>query len=281
MPPSEYATGGGGKLKLKGSKVSDGRVDKKKRKSKKKKEEEENATKGDVAGDGGKDDLSKDDLSKDNEDNNEGPGRQSQGRSSDEEVNTTTAPAAEEDGGAVVGKTEAERKYEDAKKKRLQERLKREGVKTHKERVEELNKYLSRLSEHHDIQHHMIHGYVPPAHWPRRAFAGQRETPAHPDRSELVSYTLNDLGAFIVELVGVPGVGFLLAVFQAGAGVGLEHTMLGAKMAEAEAAVADDALGGFLAFLEVAAGLTGSHDAKVASQNGGGVEECWNGADKR
>lgn len=33
----------------------------------------------------------------------------------------------------------------------LQERLKREGVKTHKERVEELNKYLSRLSEHHDM----------------------------------------------------------------------------------------------------------------------------------
>jgi hypothetical protein len=31
------------------------------------------------------------------------------------------------------------------------ERLKREGVKTHKERVEELNKYLSRLSEHHDM----------------------------------------------------------------------------------------------------------------------------------
>lgn len=33
----------------------------------------------------------------------------------------------------------------------LQERLQREGVKTHKERVEELNKYLSRLSEHHDM----------------------------------------------------------------------------------------------------------------------------------
>lgn len=33
----------------------------------------------------------------------------------------------------------------------LDERLKREGVKTHKERVEELNKYLSGLSEHHDM----------------------------------------------------------------------------------------------------------------------------------
>lgn len=33
----------------------------------------------------------------------------------------------------------------------LQERLKREGFKTHKERVEELNKYLSGLTEHHDM----------------------------------------------------------------------------------------------------------------------------------
>jgi hypothetical protein len=68
--------------------------------------------------------------------------------------------------------------------------------------------------------------------------------------------------------------GFLLAVFQTGTGVGLKHAMLGAKMAVAEAAVADDALGGFLALLEVAAGLTGSHDARVASRNGGGVEEA-------
>ena len=33
----------------------------------------------------------------------------------------------------------------------LDERLQREGVKTHKEKVEELNKYLSKLSEHHDM----------------------------------------------------------------------------------------------------------------------------------
>jgi len=33
----------------------------------------------------------------------------------------------------------------------LDDRLKREGVKTHKQRVEELNKYLSTLSEHHDM----------------------------------------------------------------------------------------------------------------------------------
>jgi protein FAM32A len=34
---------------------------------------------------------------------------------------------------------------------KLNDRLRREGVKTHKERVEELNRYLSTLSEHHDM----------------------------------------------------------------------------------------------------------------------------------
>ncbi|KAF2670159.1 DUF1754-domain-containing protein [Microthyrium microscopicum] len=48
-------------------------------------------------------------------------------------------------------KTESERRFEETRRKRLEERLRREGVKTHKERVEELNRYLSRLSEHHDM----------------------------------------------------------------------------------------------------------------------------------
>lgn len=38
-----------------------------------------------------------------------------------------------------------------ANENQLHERLQKEGIKTHKERVEELNKYLSRLSEHHDM----------------------------------------------------------------------------------------------------------------------------------
>ena len=73
-----------------------------------------------------------------------------------------------------LGKTEAQRRHEERKRKRvsslvyiavllrnviadsdacikLDERLQREGVKTHKERVEELNRYLSNLSEHHDM----------------------------------------------------------------------------------------------------------------------------------
>ena len=99
-------------------------------------------------------------------------------------------PENQEDGGedrAARVKTEAERRYEEQRRKRvrvklacifkahilatdltinlllleyhannlltlqLDDRLKREGVKTHKQRVEELNRYLSGLSEHHDM----------------------------------------------------------------------------------------------------------------------------------
>ncbi|TAQ84634.1 hypothetical protein B7494_g7044 [Chlorociboria aeruginascens] len=49
------------------------------------------------------------------------------------------------------GKTASERAREEMRRKRLNDRLQREGVKSHKERVEELNKYLSNLSEHHDM----------------------------------------------------------------------------------------------------------------------------------
>ena len=55
---------------------------------------------------------------------------------------------------ALVGKrqkTEAEQRHEERRRRRLDDRLKREGIKTHKERVEELNRYLSNLSEHHDM----------------------------------------------------------------------------------------------------------------------------------
>ena len=56
-----------------------------------------------------------------------------------------------------AGKTEAELRHEERRRKRLDERLKREGIKTHKEKVEELNRYLSNLSEHHDM-----YGFLPP-----------------------------------------------------------------------------------------------------------------------
>ncbi|CEO59398.1 Putative DUF1754-domain-containing protein [Penicillium brasilianum] len=127
MAPDEYSTGGGGKLKLKGSKVSDGRVDKKKKKKAKK---EKDAAQGDQA-------------------------EQAQ-RSQRQESGEADSPRDEsrerdEQAGSSAAKTEAERKYEEVRRKRLHERLQKEGIKSHKERVEELNKYLSRLSEHHDM----------------------------------------------------------------------------------------------------------------------------------
>ena len=38
----------------------------------------------------------------------------------------------------------------------MNDRIKREGVQTHKERVEGLNRYLSALSEHHDMYGHQV-----------------------------------------------------------------------------------------------------------------------------
>jgi protein FAM32A len=47
--------------------------------------------------------------------------------------------------------TEAEKKFEEIRKKRLQDRIRKEARTTHKEKVEAFNKYLESLSEHHDI----------------------------------------------------------------------------------------------------------------------------------
>ncbi|KAJ5359559.1 uncharacterized protein N7496_011972 [Penicillium cataractarum] len=127
MAPDEYSTGGGGKLKLKGSKVSDGRVDKKKKKKAKK----EKDAQGDQA------------------EQAQRAQRQGSGEA-DAELQRDGSRERDEEVGSSA-KTEAERKYEEVRRKRLHERLQKEGIKSHKERVEELNKYLSRLSEHHDM----------------------------------------------------------------------------------------------------------------------------------
>lgn len=106
MPGSEYATGGGGKLKLKGSKVSDGRVDKKKKKAKKR---EEGKRKEELEQEE-KEEKAKGSGNEESKDDGQGQGRPDEGTGAEQE---------QEDGGVVVGKTEAERKYEDAKKKRV------------------------------------------------------------------------------------------------------------------------------------------------------------------
>ncbi|KAJ5301331.1 hypothetical protein N7508_006194 [Penicillium antarcticum] len=113
MAGDEYSVGGG-KLKLKGSKVSGGR-------------------KSTVEGDSGRDST---------------PIESRVGKRDDYD-NDDDGDKVEREIGS--GKTETERKYEEIRRRRLHERLQREGVKTHKEKVEELNKYLSRLSEHHDM----------------------------------------------------------------------------------------------------------------------------------
>ena len=57
----------------------------------------------------------------------------------------------EEDDDPYAGKTEAERRFEQRRLEQMEKRLAKEGIKTHKERVDEYNKYLASLSEHHDM----------------------------------------------------------------------------------------------------------------------------------
>lgn len=121
--PSDYTTAGGG-LKLKGA-----GVDKKKKKKRPKTTE---------AGEPSTKDIEK---RASNLEDVKSPGRSLSPDAAEE--------AIKESGGRK--KTEAEKRHEEYRRKRLEEKLKREGVKTHKEKVEELNKYLSGLSEHHDM----------------------------------------------------------------------------------------------------------------------------------
>ncbi|KAG8626815.1 hypothetical protein KVT40_005760 [Elsinoe batatas] len=118
MPSSDYTSAVGGGLKLKGAK--DAGIDKKKKKKKRPLPEAERSPRptGDDDGDADSTAVSKD-------------------RNGSGSRNTK--------------KTETERKHEEVRRKRLEDKLRKEGVKTHKEKVEELNKYLSGLSEHHDM----------------------------------------------------------------------------------------------------------------------------------
>ncbi|KAI1810935.1 hypothetical protein GGS20DRAFT_565254 [Poronia punctata] len=125
MPADDYSSGvAGGALKLKGGKIQ--------KSSKKKKK------------------------AKDHKDKDVSSAKQLERARS--ESDSAPPPAADE----VVGsdepeyKTEAERQHEEAMKKKMQRMLEDPALaseikKTHKERVESLNTYLSKLSEHHDM----------------------------------------------------------------------------------------------------------------------------------
>ncbi|KAK4947534.1 hypothetical protein LTR10_013479 [Elasticomyces elasticus] len=145
MAPSDYASAGSGKLKLKG--VKDSKVDKKKKKKSSSKPKDETG-----AGDGNDSFQDRSVMLKNLEDEDAQLANEENSKRSvdDRKAVEPATGLADEDERDVV-KTEAERKYEEQRRKRLEERLKREGVKTHKERVEELNRYLSGLSEHHDM----------------------------------------------------------------------------------------------------------------------------------
>ncbi|KAK9319561.1 hypothetical protein V1517DRAFT_332076 [Lipomyces orientalis] len=51
----------------------------------------------------------------------------------------------------VDNKTEAERKFEEIQRKRLEKMLEKKASKSHREEVEEYNKYLSGLTDHNDM----------------------------------------------------------------------------------------------------------------------------------
>lgn len=48
-------------------------------------------------------------------------------------------------------KTEAQLRFEERERKASERRIEQLAKKTHKERVKELNEYLGKMSEHHDI----------------------------------------------------------------------------------------------------------------------------------
>ncbi|KAK7206260.1 hypothetical protein BZA70DRAFT_128793 [Myxozyma melibiosi] len=48
-------------------------------------------------------------------------------------------------------KTESERKFEELQRKRMEKELLKKASKSHKEKVQEYNKYLASLSEHNDM----------------------------------------------------------------------------------------------------------------------------------
>ena len=158
MPGDEYSAAVSGGLKLKGANPSS-KVSKHKKKKPKPAQPAASETAEETTNS-----ASAEGVKPDGEDS-EAITRKSRDGSTDRIEEPTSPPAR-------AGKTEAELRHEERRRKRvgfphfhvapeplcsvlivlqLDERLKREGTKTHKERVEELNRYLSNLSEHHDM----------------------------------------------------------------------------------------------------------------------------------
>lgn len=144
-----------GRLKIKG--VADGRIDKKRKKKKKQHhqpeaESEIEAPKADRASSRENDFVDRSVVLKSLEDEDAEISKTSHREAGTVDVAPLKPGAGgEEEDVRDHILTESQKRFEEQRRKRLEERLKREGVKTHKQRVEELNKYLSSLSEHHDM----------------------------------------------------------------------------------------------------------------------------------
>jgi len=167
MPADEYAPVVRGALKLKGSTPSG--IKKKKKKPKI----------SDTEASSSKKSALQSALEEEDAESSKAIAKKGKGEAAEEELDEEALRELEERGGD--GKTASERAYEEMRRKRvcriltatlwefwritsredfieyllitfqLHDRLQKEGVKTHKQRVEELNKYLSNLSEHHDM----------------------------------------------------------------------------------------------------------------------------------
>ncbi|KAK8110542.1 uncharacterized protein PG998_006999 [Apiospora kogelbergensis] len=140
MPSDDYSSfGGGGALKLKGGKVT-----------KHKKKKKDRGTGSDLEkslSTGQNDNTALEEKKKKKKKSKES------GSDNDDEKKRRDA---EDDARPVEYKTEAERRHEEFQRKKLlklseSSSSRPELLKTHKERVEELNTYLSKLSEHHDM----------------------------------------------------------------------------------------------------------------------------------
>lgn len=147
MPSDEYASAGGGALRIKGAKV------KKHKKKKAKSDLEKNLSTGEPSSSSSKKDptAAQEDADEhaaaaggvdDDDDARKGEARRGDGYEGPSHTKSR--------------KTEAERRFEEVRRKKLLELSESAGsrpelLKTHKERVEELNTYLSKLSEHHDM----------------------------------------------------------------------------------------------------------------------------------
>ncbi|KAK4453209.1 protein FAM32A [Podospora aff. communis PSN243] len=142
MPSDDYASVARGPLKLKGAKVSKSNKKKSKKDKEKTSSDVERALATTSTFQAEQDVASRDVDPQEKRKKSDG----SEGRT----------PTEERDEAEQDTKTEAERRFAETKRKRLKEltesgRVRPELLKTHKQRVEELNSHLSRLSEHHDM----------------------------------------------------------------------------------------------------------------------------------